>query len=67
MYSPKIQPDQVNELYRLKVSLLTIGERVAMTDLVKEALNDYIPRKQKDVVKRGGGILLVGEALQKDE
>ena len=67
MYSPKIWPDQVAKLYRLKVSLLAGGKKgVTMTDLVREALTEYLAKKEKELRKNGTGLLLIGEPTDQE-
>ena len=67
MYSPKIWPDQVAKLYRLKVSLLAGGKKgITMTDLVREALTEYLAKKEKELCKNGTGLLLIGEPTDQE-
>ena len=67
MYSPKIWPDQIAKLYRLKVSLLAGGKKgVTMTDLVREALTEYLAKKEKELRKNGTGSLLIGEPTDRE-
>lgn len=57
MYSPKINYKQIRKLYFLKMSYATIGINKPMTEIVKEALDKYIPEKVEDIRKAGGTIL----------
>ena len=61
MYSPKIEPTQVRKLYLLKISLASIGITKPMTEIVKEALDQYIPEKVDEIKKAGGTILMPDE------
>jgi len=57
MYSPKIEENLVRKLYLLKMSYISIGINKPMTDMVSQALNEYIPKAVKDVLSSGGSIL----------
>jgi len=61
MYSPKIGYDQVRRLYLLKVSYATIGITKPMTEIVKEALDKYIPEKVDEILKAGGTLIMPDE------
>ena len=61
MYSPQIEYTQVHKLYQLKSVMCAAGEHIAMTDLVKEALSEYLPKKSKEVKKRYGEWNLIKE------
>ena len=50
MYSPKIDPEQVTRLYRLKLSLLATGERnVTLTALVKTAVERFLNSEEMKI------------------
>jgi len=50
MYSPKIDPEQVARLYRLKLSLLATGERnVTLTALVKTAVERFLNSEEMKI------------------
>jgi len=50
MYSPKIDPEQVTRLYRLKLSLLSAGERnVTLTALVKTAVERFLNSEEMKI------------------
>ena len=50
MYSPKIDPEQVTRLYRLKLSLLAAGERnVTLTALVKTAVERFLNSEEMKI------------------
>ena len=50
MYSPKIDPDQVARLYRLKISLLAQGEKgITMTALVKTAVERFLDSEEAKI------------------
>jgi len=61
MYSPKIGYGQVRRLYLLKVSYATIGITKPMTEIVKEALDKYIPEKVDEILKAGGTLIMPDE------
>jgi hypothetical protein len=66
MYSPKIYPDQVRKLYFLKMSYATLGHGIpSMTQLVREALEKFIPEKANEVLERGGTLLRPDEITKK--
>ncbi len=65
MYSPKIEPEQVRELYRLKIGYAGLGMNRTMTDMVREALDGYISRARRKILSSGGN--LHGTAEQKLE
>lgn len=67
MYSPKIHPEQVRRLYLLKVSYASIGINKPMTEIVAEALDEYIPEKVEEILKAGGSILMPDELKPKKE
>ena len=52
MYSPKIYPDQIEEMYKIRCVYSAIGEQVTMVDMVKEALVKYLPKKLAEVNKK---------------
>ena len=64
MYSPKINADQVRKLYFLKMSYASLGLNKPMTEIVKEALDKYIPEKAKEIRKAGGTILRPDEIFE---
>jgi len=57
MYSPKIQPEQVRKLYLLKVSYASININKSMTQIVQDALEEYIPKAARKIMESGGAIL----------
>lgn len=58
MYSPKIDERQVRKLYFLKISFTSIGISKPMTEMVKEALEKYIPEKVNEILKADGTIIM---------
>lgn len=71
MYSPKIESTQVEKLYRLKCAIIAMGEKMTMTKLVKEALEKYLPAKEKELrgklAERGERLLIVdAQPVDKD-
>jgi hypothetical protein len=61
MYSPKIEADQVRQLYQLKISFASIGVTKHMTEMVREALNRYIPETTQEIHDKAGIVLNPGE------
>jgi len=51
MYSPRIEPDKVERLYKLKQELLERGKKTNMVKLVNEALEKYLAEMEKDYEK----------------
>ena len=47
MYSPRIEPDKVERLYKLKQELLTRGYKTNMVKLVDEALEKFLSEKEQ--------------------
>jgi hypothetical protein len=47
MYSPKVEPEQVGKLYLLRESLAQEGVKKPITALVKEAIEEYLNKKQE--------------------
>jgi len=48
MYSPRIEPDKVERLYRLKQELFARGQKTNMVKLVDEAIEKYLTEMEKD-------------------
>ena len=61
MYSPKIEPEQIKKLYLLKMSYAALRIKRPMTEMVREALDDYLPKAAKQITSSGGVILKPGE------
>ena len=66
MYSPKIDERQVRKLYLLKMSYISLDIKRPMTEMVKEALDEYIPRTVKEILKSGGILVLADELTRKE-
>ena len=66
MYSPKIEEKFVRKLYLLKMSYSGLGIRKPMTEMVKEALDRYIPKAEKEILSSGGSILKPDELEGKE-
>ena len=49
MNSPRIEPDKIERLYKLKQELLARGQKTNMVKLVDEALERYLLDKEKEV------------------
>lgn len=65
MYSPKIESQQVRKLYLLKMSYVSLGVNKHMTEMVSEALNEYIPKSVKEILKSGGTLVMPDELTKK--
>lgn len=53
MYSPRVEPDKVERLYKLKQELLVRGQKTNMVKLVDEALERYLTEKEKELNRNG--------------
>lgn len=50
MYSPKINEEQVHQLWKLKsISEVITGERKPMTEMVNEAIGEYLKKESMKV------------------
>ena len=49
MYSPRIEPDKIERLYRLRDAIRSTGEKIDMIKLVDQALEQYLPVKEEEV------------------
>lgn len=65
MYSPKIQPEQVRKLYLLKMSFVSLGMNKHMTEMVGDALGEYIPKVVKEILRSGGTLIMPDELTKK--
>lgn len=65
MYSPKIEPKQVRKLYLLKMSYVSLETSKPMTEMVREAIAEYIPKKVMEILKSGGTLVMPDELTQK--
>ncbi|UCH11903.1 MAG: hypothetical protein JSW18_03520 [Candidatus Omnitrophota bacterium] len=65
MYSPKIEPRQIRKLYLLKMSYASLELSKPMTEMVKEALEEYIPKTVKEILKSGGTLIMPDELTRK--
>ncbi len=61
MYSPKIEPEQIKKLYLLKMIYAALEIKKPMTEMVKEALDDYFPKAAKQIASSGGTIVEFNE------
>ena len=50
MYSPRIEPDKIERLYKLKQELLARGQKTDMIKLVDKALEKYLTEMEKGKV-----------------
>jgi len=67
MYTPRIDDELVTKLYLLKKSLGLIGIKKFMTTIVKEAINDYIPKIENEIKQAGGKIITEDDLEQVTE
>jgi len=67
MYSPKIREDLVKKLFLLKMSYASLGVNKPMTEMVREALKEYIQRKVKEIVEAGGTLIIPQQLLDKSK
>jgi len=49
IYNPRIEPDKVERLYKLKQELLARGQKTNMVKLVDEALKGYLSMKEEEL------------------
>ena len=66
MYSPKIGERQVRKLYLLKMSYISLDIKRPMTEMVKEALDEYVPKTFKEILKSGGTLVMADELTGKE-
>lgn len=57
MYSPNIDPEQIKKLYLIKMSYAALRIKKPMTEMVREALEDYLPKTTNQILSSGGVIL----------
>jgi hypothetical protein len=65
VYSPKIEEGQVRKLYLLKMSYVSLEISKPITEMVREALSEYIPKVVKEILKSGGTLIKPDELTQK--
>ena len=65
MYSPKIDEKLVRKLYLLKMSYVSLEVKKPMTEMVKEALDEYIPKAVKEILKSRGTLVMADELTRK--
>ncbi len=63
MYSPKIEPKQVQQLYLIKNAYADMGIKRPMTKIVRDALIQYIPIVIKEIEEAGGKVFLADELI----
>ena len=61
MYSPKIEPEHVRQLYLLKLAYARLGIIKPMTKITRDALDHYIPKAIDEILKAGGEFHLPDE------
>ncbi len=47
MYSPKIDENQIQRLYRLREFLKAEGQKATMIGMVREAIEEYLTENEK--------------------
>lgn len=47
MYSPKINENQIQRMYRLRESMKENGTKMTMTTMVREAIENYLTENEK--------------------
>lgn len=52
MYSPRVEPDKIEKLYKLREMIKASGEKTDMIKLVDEALERYLPAKEEEVRRK---------------
>ena len=52
MYSPEIEENHIRRLFQIKEAFKSMGERVTMVDIVKEALERYLTIKEEEVKQK---------------
>src|SRR3989344_5828227 len=57
MYSPKINENQIQRLYRLRESMKENGTKMTMTTMAREAIEQYLTEKETNEKKRKGRYL----------
>ena len=67
MYSPKIREDLVKKLFLLKMSYASLGVNKPMTEMVREALKEYIQRKVKEIIEAGGTLIMPQQLFDKSK
>ncbi len=49
MYSPRVEPDKVERLYKLRAMIKATGEKTDMIKLVDKILEKYLPEIEEEV------------------
>lgn len=65
MYQPKIQDLQIRKLYLLKQSLVSIGISKPITEIVSDAIDEYLPKCIKQIERKNGTLLCSSELKEK--
>lgn len=65
MYSPRIDSKQIKKLYHLRQAFKALGVSMPMTRIVKEALDEYIPKAILEIQEMDGSIKLPDELTLK--
>ena len=65
MYSPKIKEKLVRKLFFLKTSYASIGIKKHMTEMVNEAVENYIKEKLEELTKQREALIIPEELLEK--
>ncbi len=56
IYNPRIEPDKIEKLYKLREMIKSTGEKTDMVKLVDEALARYIPAKEEELRQKRRGM-----------
>ena len=67
MYSPKIYPEHIEKMYKIRCICMAMGEKITMVDMVSEALEKYLPTKLTEANKKAitAGIIVVPALLER--
>jgi len=57
MYSPKIDENQIQRLYQLREAMKESGTKTTMTEMTREAIEQYLTEKETNEKKRKGRYL----------
>lgn len=60
MYSPKIEPDQIEKLYRLREKLKEKGQKATMKGLVREMIDEGLKKRDEVICSDCGGSMIDG-------
>ena len=52
VYSPRVEPDKIERLYKLREMIKTTGEKTNMIKMVDEALEKYLSAKEEEIKQK---------------